>query len=439
MSYYTYYNPNAGNAKNGVVTLSGSPLTYLSYSTQPWFLMCGFKVTSLGLDVWKPIIGSAYTNISQTGFWGLWLSKPNDYIHWRNAATTGEDGQFNGNTTLRVTKTDTWYYVMVKWYPSTPKNLHFSLTEVYNRSTQVNHTIVQTSDFSLLGSYGSITCGGWENNSGEYFPGIAETVTIGKFYTNQLLTDILSNGGNVAQSLTIYTSNIGINAINRISNTLTSSSTNVTITRPENDNDKWTISISTPGTYTLTFNFIDTSLFSTNFSTSTSIVFPSISATLTASQTIFYQKFVLSATLSFDVISSNAGTVSRTHQSNNTSIVSIPSSSIPSATIVGPGKVTIKVTQPATTNYTEIIENNLITIVIIGQGQTYTSENMTNTDLSNTNLNGSVFSSCNMTNVNLFGTTVNSSTNFSTATLTNVRSGRITGTTTLLPSGFRMI
>ena len=162
-------------------------------------------------------------------------------------------------------------------------------------------------------------------------------------------------------------------------------------------------------------------------------------ATLTASQTIFYQKFVSGATLSFDVISSNAGTVSRTHQSNNTSIVSIPSSSIPSATVVAIGRTTIKVTQPATTDYTEIIENNLITIVIIGQGQTYTSENMTNTDLSNTNLNGSVFSSCNLTNANLFGTTVNSSTNFSTATLTNVRSGRITGTTTLLPSEFRMI
>ena len=162
-------------------------------------------------------------------------------------------------------------------------------------------------------------------------------------------------------------------------------------------------------------------------------------ATLSVSKSIFYQKFVSGASVLFDVIYSNAGTVSRTHESNNTSIVSIPSSSSPSATIVGPGKTTINVNQPQQTNYEQVTANNLITIVIVGQGQTYTSENMTNTDFSNTNLSGSAFSSCNLTNVNLFGSTVNASTNFSTATLTNVRSGRIIGITTLLPSGFKMI
>jgi len=162
-------------------------------------------------------------------------------------------------------------------------------------------------------------------------------------------------------------------------------------------------------------------------------------ATLDVRKSIFYQKFVSGASVLFDVIYSNAGTVSRTHESNNTSIVSIPSSSSPSATIVGPGKTTINVNQPQQTNYEQVTANNLITIVIVGQGQTYTSENMTNTDFSNTNLSGSAFSSCNLTNVNLFGSTVNASTNFSTATLTNVRSGRIIGITTLLPSGFKMI
>lgn len=162
-------------------------------------------------------------------------------------------------------------------------------------------------------------------------------------------------------------------------------------------------------------------------------------ATLDVRKSIFYQKFVSGASVLFDVIYSNAGTVSRTHESNNTSIVSIPLSSAPSATIVGPGKTTIKVTQPQQTNYEQVIEYNLITIVIVGQGQTYTSENMTNTDFSNTNLSGSAFSSCILTNANLSGATVNSSTNFSSATLTNVRSGRIIGTTTLLPSGFKMI
>ena len=161
--------------------------------------------------------------------------------------------------------------------------------------------------------------------------------------------------------------------------------------------------------------------------------------TLSVTKSIFYQKFVSGASVPFDVISSNAGTVSRTHESNNTSIVSIPSSSSPAATIVGPGKTTIKVTQPQQTSYEQIIEYSLVTIVIIGSGLTYSSENMTSLDLTGTNLSGSVFSSCILTSANLFGATVNASTNLSSATLTNVRSGRIIGTTSLLPSGFKMI
>ena len=70
--------------------------------------------------------------------------------------------------------------------------------------------------------------------------------------------------------------------------------------------------------------------------------------TLSVTKSIFYQKFVSGASISFDVITSNAGLVSRTHESNNTSIVSIPSSAAPSATIVAPGKIYIKVIQPAT-------------------------------------------------------------------------------------------
>ena len=161
--------------------------------------------------------------------------------------------------------------------------------------------------------------------------------------------------------------------------------------------------------------------------------------TLSVTKSIFYQKFVSGASVPFDVISSNAGTVSRTHESNNTSIVSIPSSSSPAATIVGPGKTTIKVTQPQQTSYEQIIEYSLVTIVIIGSGLTYSSENMTSLDLTGTNLSGSVFSSCILTSANLFGATVNASTNLSSATLTNVRSGRIIGTTSLLPSDFKMI
>jgi hypothetical protein len=163
-------------------------------------------------------------------------------------------------------------------------------------------------------------------------------------------------------------------------------------------------------------------------------------ATLTASQTIFYQKFVSGGTVSFNVISSNAGSVSRTHESNDAAVVTIPSSASPSASIAGPGKTTIKVTQPATTNYTEVVNNALITIVIVGQGRTYTSETFpASFDLAGTNMAGSVFTSCNLTGADLFNTTVNASTNFTTSTITGVKSGRITGVTSLLPLGFTII
>jgi hypothetical protein len=163
-------------------------------------------------------------------------------------------------------------------------------------------------------------------------------------------------------------------------------------------------------------------------------------STLVVSQNTFYRKFVSGGTISFDVISSNAGTVSRTHESNDTAVVTIPSSASPSASIAGPGKTTIKVTQPATTNYTEVVNNALITIVVVGQGKPYTSETFpASFDLAGTNLSGSVFTSCNLTGADLFNTTVNASTSFATSTLTGVKSGRITGVTSLLPAGYIMI
>ena len=163
-------------------------------------------------------------------------------------------------------------------------------------------------------------------------------------------------------------------------------------------------------------------------------------ATLTASQTTFYQKFVYDDPISFDVISSNAGSVSRTHQVNiPNNIVSIPSSTVPFARIREPGKTTIKVTQPAINGYGEVINEALITIVIIGSGKTYTSENMTGVNLTNINLSGTIFSSCNLTSADLSGTAINATTNFSTANLQSVKSGRMIGTTSLLPADFKMI
>jgi hypothetical protein len=165
-------------------------------------------------------------------------------------------------------------------------------------------------------------------------------------------------------------------------------------------------------------------------------------ATLDTSQSIFYRKLVSGASISFnDVISSNAGAVPRTYESNNTSVVTIPTASTASASIAGPGKTTIKVTQPATGKYTQIVNNDLITIVVVGQGKTYTSETFpASFDLSETNLSDSIFNSCNLTGADLYNATVNAYTSFSTPTILNsLKSGRITGVTSLLPSGYIMI
>lgn len=161
--------------------------------------------------------------------------------------------------------------------------------------------------------------------------------------------------------------------------------------------------------------------------------------TLVTSQSIIYKKFVSGAIVSFDFISSSAGAVSRTYELNGPPlIITIPTASTPSASIVAPGKNTIKVTQYQTTNYAEVV-STLITIVIIGQGQTYTSETFLSLDLSGTNLSGSTFSNCTLTDTNLFGTTVSPTTNFTSSTLKGIMSGRIIGTTDLLPPGFKMI
>lgn len=162
-------------------------------------------------------------------------------------------------------------------------------------------------------------------------------------------------------------------------------------------------------------------------------------ASLTASNSMFIQKFVPGGSVNFGVISSNAGIVVRTYESNDLSVITIPTSSSPFAALIGPGKTTIKVTQPETTNYTQVVNNSLITIIIVGQNRTYTSEDMTSIDFSSTNLSGTIFSICNLTGANLFGATVSTSTDLTTSTLTSLMSGKIIGTTSLLPVGYKMI
>ena len=161
---------------------------------------------------------------------------------------------------------------------------------------------------------------------------------------------------------------------------------------------------------------------------------------LTVSTNRYITKYILNGTINFNVFSTNAESgFTRQFSSNNSGIISIPNSASPIATITGSGKTTINVTQTTTTHYNAVTVNNIITFVIIGPSVAYSSEDMTSLDLSGNNLSGSTFTSCNLTNANLYNATVNSSTNLIGSTLTSIKSGRITGFTTLLPPNYKMI
>lgn len=161
---------------------------------------------------------------------------------------------------------------------------------------------------------------------------------------------------------------------------------------------------------------------------------------LTVSTNRYITKYILNGTINFNVFSTNAESgFTRQFSSNNSGIISIPNSASPIATITGSGKTTINVTQTTTTYYNAVTVNNIITFVIIGPSVAYSSEDMTSLDLSGNNLSGSTFTSCNLTNANLYNATVNSSTNLIGSTLTSIKSGRITGFTTLLPPNYKMI
>lgn len=170
------------------------------------------------------------------------------------------------------------------------------------------------------------------------------------------------------------------------------------------------------------------------------IVVSKATPSLTVSKNRYITKYILNSTINFDVFSTNAEAgFTRQFSSNNGGIISIPNLASPSATITGSGKTTINVTQTTTTNYNAVTINNIITFIIVGPNAAYSSEDMTSLDLSGNNLSGSTFSSCNLTSANLYNATVNSSTNLSSSTLTTIRSGRITGVTTLLPPNYIMI
>jgi hypothetical protein len=163
-------------------------------------------------------------------------------------------------------------------------------------------------------------------------------------------------------------------------------------------------------------------------------------STLTATKNTILSKYILNASLFFDFFSTNnTETYTRNYSSNATGIVTVPNTSIASATIAGPGTTTINVTQSQTSSFTAVTQNSIITIIIVGNGATYSSIDMSELDLSGVNLSSSVFTNCSLNNAIMTDVTMNNATNFSSSSLRGVKSGRITGITTLLPSEFKVI
>lgn len=169
-------------------------------------------------------------------------------------------------------------------------------------------------------------------------------------------------------------------------------------------------------------------------------------ATLSFTKSVYYQKYVLNSTFSIpssSISTSNTDTGSYvvTHSSpGNAGIITITNSAnTGTVTVKGIGTATITSTIAATANFTETTVTS-ITVVIIGPGTTYTNIDLTSIDLSGSDLNGTIFSSCDLTSANLYGSTISASTDFRSVTsLSLMRSGRIIGFTTLLPTNYKMI
>ena len=166
-------------------------------------------------------------------------------------------------------------------------------------------------------------------------------------------------------------------------------------------------------------------------------------ATLTFLKIAYYTKFILNSTITLpatDIITNNTDTVKTvTHTSGSTGVATITTAAnVGTVTVKGLGTTTITSTIAATANFDAITVTS-ITITVIGSGSTLTGATMTSVDLTSTDLTGSVFSGCDLTSANLYGATFNAATDLRGSTLTSLKSGRINGFTTLLPTGYKMI
>lgn len=442
--YYDYYSPNTNS---NVYTFSDFNSAYLKDGGS-WVLYAKFKLNTLTNEFYKSIVGSAYTTAYTTSIFGLWISpSPNNLVHLRNGYY--HEGQYNGDTTLSVKKANTWYEVIVKYNSNSKRQLIFSLREVDNPSeTLQSSAFASTDDYVLLGNPITFTAGGWQNNASELFPGNVQVIKIGRYINDKILSDIFGQS-NFSHPRGFTGVSFTVADINNLSigRNITVISSNTSVISVSGSGTNWALALLAVGSATITCTVSDVSGFYTTVTSSVTINVTKSVTTVTISggnsnTTTIVKKYVPSGTISFGELITTDNTETeyfiRTFGSNNTLIVTIPNTASAFASIIGSGTTTLNMYQSETTNFTAFSGSNIITIVVVGPNNTY-SLAMPSLDLSEINLSSTIFTNCNMTGANLYGTTFNSSTDLSTSTLNSIRSGRIIGFTTRLPSGYKMI
>jgi len=425
-NYYNYSSLGAGERVYGVITLTNFPgSTY--FNSTPWFLyITQFYIDKFDDTRWKPIVGSMYTNAG-TSSWGLWISPaPDNLIHWRV-------GNYTVNTNIKLSDSS-WKQLIVKF---TGSSLQIVLRDYNTLVIAASYSTTNSLLWTSIVTTGVVTSGGWQNNSGEGFPGYIAGIKFGNYTTDNFISNSFSSSS-IERGLTSSISTSGISFAS--SRTVTLTSTNTSVASISGSSDSYVVTANAVGTTTIQSSVVDSTDFFPPISSTFTLTVSKSTATLATSQSQVIVKYVLNSTVSFNYITTNNNeSYTRTHTSGNPSVVTIPNSSVTTAQIVGIGSSQINTSQTTTTNFLAI-SGNTISIIVVGQGGTYTSINMTSLDLSGTNLSSTIFSNaCNLTGANLYGVTVNTNTDLSTATLTNVKSGRILGITSLLPSGYKII
>ena len=153
-------------------------------SLSSWQIDISFTVTG-GSGTYRAILGDMYNSVNARG-WGLWVSSSNR-IHWSWTGTTAEPATISVNL-------NTAYVLTASQSSGT---ITLTLRTVSTGATQ-------TGSFSngenVLGK-GPVTIGGWQNITGEVFPGTISYVNV-SVPTNQRLVTLASSTGGTPATVT---------------------------------------------------------------------------------------------------------------------------------------------------------------------------------------------------------------------------------------------